>query len=166
MKRLLLSVLALFMAMPTAASAVAITSVSVTPTISTSAFTAGYVLGGIESFTIPSTGGLIQGVISNFNTGAYVGGVDWLFFSANPTGGGTTGHAALAITATDQPNLIGVIHATDCKLTATVTSYCQSGNSPQSIVVPGTTVWVVKQVLGAPTFTNATDDTDTLLLLQ
>ena len=139
---------------------------AVTPTISTSAYTAGYVLGGVEAFTIPATG-IVQAVISDFNTGAYVGGVDWLIFKVSPAGGGTTDHAALAITAADMPNLIGVIHATDCKLTATVTSYCQSGNSPAAFkVTAGTTLYVVKQVIGTPTFTNATDDTDTLLIIQ
>lgn len=131
------------------------------PTISTSAYTAGYVLGGIESFVVPNGG--IQSVISSFKTGAYVGGVDWLVFKSSPTGGGTTDHAALALVATDMAKLIGVIHASDCKLTATVTSYCQSGNSPQmSRAAVGATVYVVKQVIGAPTFTAATDDIDTM----
>jgi hypothetical protein len=63
--------------------------------------------------------------------------------------------------------LVGVIHASDCKLTATVTSYCQSGNSPQSITArPGQTLYVVKQVIGTPTFTAATDDTDIINIIQ
>lgn len=142
-------------------------SVTVAPTVSTSAYTAGFVLGGVESFIIPAGGVTLQSVITNFNTGAYVGGVDWLLFNANPSNGGTTDRAALAIVAADQPKLIGVIHATDCKLTATVTSYCQSGNSPMFIrLASGNVLYVVKQVIGAPTFTNATDVSDTINVVQ
>lgn len=143
-----------------------ITAPSVSPTISASAYTAGYVLGGIESFTVPPTG-VIQNVITDFNTGAYVGGVSYFIFNANPTGGGTTDHAALAIAAVDMPKLIGVISASSCALAATVTSYCQAQNVSLAYSLPaGTTIYVVKQVVGAPTFTNATDDTDTLDVIQ
>lgn len=144
------------------------TAVSVTPTISTSAYTAGFVPGGIESFTVPSSG-TINNAFSAFGSGAYVGGVDYLFFGANPTGGGTADHAALAIVTADTPKLIGVMHATDCSLTGAATSYCQASSTSKPLTYnlgAGTTLYVVKQIIGAATFTAATDDKDTLTVVQ
>lgn len=139
---------------------------TVTPAISTSAYAKNNVFGGVEVFTFP-TGGIVQAVVSDLGTGAYVGGVDWHIFNANPTGGGTTDHAAIAIVTADMPKQIGTIHASDAALLGAATSYNQSGNSPLAIrVAAGQSLWVVKEILGAATFTNATDDTDYMLIAQ
>lgn len=129
----------------------------VTPTITAGAYTAGFVLGGVMSFTV-TTYGIVSNAGVTFNSGAYTGGVDLWLFDAAPTGGGYTDHAALALTATDMPKLVGVLHLTDCKLAGAATSQCQSTTQTQTFNLgTGTTLYGVAQVIGAPTFTGTTD---------
>lgn len=164
LKRLALALSLLF----APASAMAAIQLSTnTPTISTSGYSALYAFGGAQAFPVPAGGGIIQNATVALNTGAYVGGVDLLVFSDNPSGGGTTDHAAMAIVAADMPKLIGVIHLSDCKLTATVTSYCTAQNVSMAYQsIPGGRIYGVAQMIGTPTFAGASDATFTLGIIQ
>lgn len=149
---------------PATGSAVAatstITSPTNTPTVSTSAYSTGFVLGGIQSFTGQPTTGVVANVDVTFNSGSFSAGtVDFYIFNASPTGGGTTDHAAFALTATDTGKLIGVLHLSDCTSLGGILAQCQQLYQSQfyTLAASGTTIFAVAVVRGAPTFTGTTD---------
>lgn len=139
----------------TAASTV--TSPTATPTISTSAYTTGFVLGGIQSLTAQPATGYVTNADVTFDSGTFSGSVDEYFFNASPTGGGTTDHAAFALTATDTAKLIGVFHLSDCTSLGGILAQCQALYQTQVFTLSATTLYVVAVVRGTPTFTGTTD---------
>lgn len=130
-----------------------------TPTISTSAYVTGYVLGGIQSFAGQPNTGILTNANVSFNSGTFSGSVDLYVFNASPTGGGTTDHAAFALTATDTGKLIGVLHSADCTSLGSVLAQCQVLYQSQvyTLAASGTTIYVVAVVRGTPTFAGASD---------
>jgi len=143
-----------------------VTAPQVNPTVSTSAYVSGYVLGGVLSFTVPASG-IIQNAAISYASGTMTGQVDLLIFNANPTGGGTTDHAAVAIVAADQGKQIATIHVNDCTLVAASRSNCQALATSVSYSLPsGTTLYAVPVVRSAPTFTSSNDVKVTLDILQ
>jgi len=139
-----------------------------TPTISTSAYTSGYVLGGIQPFRTGAWGFITNAEVT-FNSGSFSGSVNLLLFSASPTGGGTTDHAALALTSTDTAKLIGVLALNNCTtLNSGTIVQCQATQAtPQAFALPaGNTIYAVAQVVGTPTFAGTTDATFTLSGVQ
>ena len=79
---------------------------SVTPTISTSAYTAGFLFALPMSFTVTNAGAIANASVT-LNTGTYTGGIDLLLFNAALTGS-YTANTALALTQTDMGKFIGV----------------------------------------------------------
>lgn len=135
-----------------------------TPTVSTSAYVSGNVLGGVQQFGM-GTGGVITNGEVTFNSGSFTGSVNLILFNAAPTGGGTTDHAALALTATDTAKIIGVLSLSNCTtLNSGTIVQCQASQAtPQVFNLPaGTTIYGVAQVVGTPTFATSADATFTL----
>lgn len=138
-----------------------------TPTISTSAYSTGMVIGGAQTFTSQPTTGIISNAVATFNSGSFSAGtVDLYIFNAAPTGGGVTDHAAFALTSTDTGKLIGVIHLNDCTSLGGTLSECQSSNTTQAytLAASGTTITVVAVMRNASsiTFAGASDATFSL----
>jgi hypothetical protein len=140
-----------------------------TPTISTSAYASGNVLGGIQSFRLGAWGTITNAEVT-FNSGSFSGSVNLLLFSSSPTGGGTTDHAALALTSTDTAKLIGVLSLSNCTtLNSGTIVQCQANQAtPQAFALanPGNTIYAVAQVIGTPTFAGTSDATFTLSSVQ
>lgn len=138
-----------------------ITSPTSTPTISTSAYSTGMVLGGIQSWTSQPTSGVISNAHVQFASGTFTGSVDLELFGASPTGGGTSDHAAYALTATDTAKKIGELHLNDCTSDGGVVVACQNLYQSQfyTLAAAGTTIFFVAVVRGAPTFAGTTDAT-------
>jgi hypothetical protein len=144
------------------------TSAQSTPTISTSAYVSGNVLGGVQTFLMGNSGFITNAEVT-FNSGSFSGSVNLLLFNANPTGGGTTDHAALALTSTDTAKLIGVLSLANCTtLNSGTIVQCQASQAtPQSFTLPaGQTVYAVAQVVGTPTFAGTSDAIFTLYGVQ
>lgn len=136
-----------------------VTSPTVTPTISTSAYTAGYLFALPMSFTV-TNGGAIANASVTLNTGSYTGGIDLLLFNAALTGS-YTANTALALTQTDMGKFIGVLHLSDCRASASAATVCQQLYQSQFYKLGGanTTIYGVPVIIAAGTFTNATDAT-------
>lgn len=142
------------------ASTSTITGPTSTPTISTSAYSTGMVLGGIQSFTSQPNSGTIANAHVQFASGTFSGSVDLELFSASPTGGGTSDHAAYALTATDTGKKIGELHLNDCTSDGGALVSCQNLYQSQfygPLPAAGTTIFFVAVVRGAPTFAGTTD---------
>lgn len=130
----------------------------ITPTISTSAYVTGNVLGGILSFTSQPLTGYATNANVTFDSGTFSGSVDEYLFNASPTGGGTTDHAAFALTAADTGKLIGVLHLSDCTSLGGALAQCQVLYQTQVFTLAtGSTIYVVPVVRGTPTFAGAAD---------
>ena len=138
-----------------------VTSPIVTPTITASTYATGVVLGGIMSFTGQPSTGIITNANVAFNSGTFTDTVDIYLFNASPTGGGTTDHAAFALTSTDSAKLIGILHAADCTSYNTTLAQCQVLYQAQvyTLAASGTTIYGVAVVRGswAGSFAGTTD---------
>ena len=140
----------------TLAATSTVTSPTNTPTISTSAYTAGYLFALPMSFTV-TAGGAVSNAYVTLNTGTYTGGFEFMFFNAALTGS-YTANTALALTQTDMGKFVGALPATDCHATATAATFCQVLYASQFFKLPsGTTIYLVPVINAAATFTNATD---------
>lgn len=143
-----------------------ISSPQVNPTVSTSVYVAGQVMGGILSLTVPNSG-IVQNANISYASGTMTSQVDLVLFNANPTGGGTTDHAAAAIASADVGKIIGTLHVNDCTLVASTRSVCQSLASSIAYNLPsGTTIYAVPITRGTPTFGASTDVKVTLNVMQ
>ncbi len=146
----------------------AITATRQTLVVSTSAYVAGYVMGGLVTFTMPVTG-FIQNATISYASGSYTNETDLLLFNAAPTGGGTIDSAAVAITATDHGKEIGFIPVTQCASdnASAGAELCEGLNQTLgTVLAAGTTLNVVAVVRGTPTFTTAADVIVTLYIVQ
>ena len=84
-------------------------SFSFTP--STSAYSTGYSLGGVQSISGQPLGGIVANVSCQLSSGTFAGSIDLLLFSAQP--GTYADNAAVTLSTADQALLQGVIHLTD-----------------------------------------------------
>jgi len=148
----------------------AVSSPSVTPTISTSAYTTGYVLAPAMAFKgVPATGAIANANVY-FKSGSFTSGsIDLYLFSQNPANGTYTANTNFSLNATDAGFLIGVLHLTDC--TATITggaaSQCQVLYQSQFYTLTGgTSLYGIAVVRGTPTFAGASDVSFLLNVVQ
>jgi hypothetical protein len=88
------------------------TDVPVTPTVTASAYTAGYVLGGIMTFAsilaATSFNGVLQSITAKFKGAAVTGSLEVAIFKASPSNGTYADHAAPTWNAADMANLVGI----------------------------------------------------------
>jgi len=144
-----------------------ISSQSVTPTVSTTAYVAGYEMGGLQTYASlirsGQTTGLIQKVALQFND-SQTASTDAIFFNANPTNTTFTDHAALAIAAADVTKVIGVAHVNDCSSLGTP-SLCQAQNLAIPITASGS-IYVVLVTRGTPTLASTSDLTVLISMVQ
>lgn len=93
-----------------------LTAAAAAPAVSTTAYAAGNVVGGLLTFTgaarTAAGAGLIQAA-TVLSKSAQTAALDLLIFSDNPTATTFTDKAAVSIAATDMGKLVGVIHLTD-----------------------------------------------------
>lgn len=110
------------------------TTISQTPTVKLTAYTAGNEVGGIMTFSgagrTPGTSGIVQDVTITCKT-AQTGELDLYLFNANPSNSTWTDGAVPAINAADVSKVIGV-----CKLTKTY-----SGLGTHTLYKPDETTW-------------------------
>ena len=143
-------------------------STLVTPTISTSAYTAGYVLGGVLSFA-NAFGALLSGVLQSLHVAAksvQTTGIKAYVFNANPGSSTFTDHAAPSINSADIGKLVGVytLGAADSGL-GTHTVWALDGIG-KAIVSTSTTLYVVLIAVATPTFASTSDISVTAAILK
>lgn len=91
-------------------------SVTAIPVVSTTAYTAGDVVGTkltlANASRVAAGSGIVQALMLH-SKGALTGSFDVLLFSADPTNSTFTDNAALALNVADFDKLVGVVHITD-----------------------------------------------------
>lgn len=140
-----------------------------TPTVTASAYTSGFSMGGLLTVTGatrgPFAGGLIQAATVSFKSNV-VPALDLILFNASPTGSTTADFGAVAIVAADLAKVIGVIHLTDTTSLGS-TGFVQGQNQALPFVLgSGTTLYGLLVVRATPTLASTTDVTVTLQILQ
>lgn len=144
------------------------TSLSATPTISTSAYSAGYDLGGLltlTSFTGASGADTVQSIVITSKS-AQTPPLDVVIFSANPSSTTFTDHAALSLATADAAKVAAVVHISDWTSLGT-----PAEGQAQSIAVPvklasGTTGYATIVSQGTPTFASTSDVSITFNVIQ
>jgi len=138
------------------------TIASVSPTITASAYTAGQVLGGLQTFTgclrTPKNTGILNSITANFSSSIFSQGITVFLFSANPSGSTFTDKAAPAIAVADAGKLIGVVSMPSnytSALGANHTMYYQTGIQMGLTGTAGT-IYAVVIAIGAVTPTATT----------
>jgi hypothetical protein len=143
--------------------------VQVVPTVSTSAYTAGNVVGGLLTFTNAVAGTVLSGVLTSVAVtvrGTQTAGFKLYLFSASPAGT-FTDRTAPAIASADAPLLLDVVTlgAADSGLGANVTTYNTDAIS-RSLVLAGTSLFGVLITTGTPTFGTTTAVAVTVSILR
>ena len=143
-----------------AASGVKLTSN--TPTVSTSAYSSGMVLGAVQAFASQPASGLVASVQSFLKSGTFTGAIDLFLFSANPSAGTYADHAAFTLNATDGSSLMGVINIPTHTPAGGALAVGSLTGVGMPFVLGATTLYVVAVVRGALTLAAASDAVFTL----
>lgn len=143
-------------------------NITVTPTISTSAYTANYNLGGLQTLSgaFDSAGsGILQSIRVTCKS-VQTTGLRIYLFSSNPSNSTWTDRAAAAINSADVGKVIGPFNLSnpDSGL-GTETTWCLDGIAA-AISAGATTLYAIAQVTGAPTFASTTDCTFSYTILK
>jgi hypothetical protein len=146
------------------------TEVTVTPTVTASAYAANNVLGGIMTFAaaLPATfSGILQSITAKFKGTAVTGNINVAIFKASPSNGTYTDHAAPTWNAADMANLLGIYQLTTPLAlgAATMTVYDLDGIG-KTILGAATSLYAVVTVGGTPTPASTTDFSLALGVLQ
>ena len=127
-------------------------TVCLNPTISTSAYTAGYDVGGLFTFTnaFRVASGVLESVSINVQSTQTAG---WKFYLFNAATAAISDHAAPALSTTDAAKIMDVIPLTnnDSGLGANTTIYSVDGIGKQ-ITSSGTSLYGALVTTGTPTF--------------
>jgi hypothetical protein len=131
-----------------------------TPTVSTSAYASGDVIGSKMTLTgmarVAGGAGIVQSIILNSKS-AQTGAVDLLLFSADPSSSTFTDNAALSVNAADFDKLIGVAHITDwTNLGTPSVAQWHTGNLAFDLA-SGTTLYAVLVARSTPTLASTSD---------
>lgn len=143
--------------------------VQVVPTVSTSAYTAGNVVGGLLTFANAVSGTVLSGVLTSVSVttrSTQTAGFKLYLFSASPAGT-FTDRTAPVIAAADALLLLDVITlgAADSGLGSAVTTYNTDAIS-RSLVLAGTSLFGVLITTGTPTFSTTTNVAVTVSVLK
>lgn len=141
-----------------------------TPTIQAAAYAAGQSIGGL--ITLGNVGhngvtsGLLQSVII-VDKAKQNASVDVVFFSAQPTGAGTTitDKAAVAIDPADLTKIVGVVHLTDYT-SFSANSVGEGQNQTMPYNCSSGSLFAVIVCRGTPTYTSNADISVVARLLQ
>ena len=143
--------------------------VEVTPTISTSAYTLGYIVGGVITFSsalLAAGTGILQSILIRCKS-VQTSGFKLYLFKSNPTNSTWTDRTAPAISNSDLPALIGVypLSSPDTGLNGTATIW-ESDGIGKALVIGATTMYGILVTTGTPTFSSTSDLTIALGILQ
>ena len=148
-----------------------------TPTLTTSAYSSGYVLGGasaggsgLRSFTVPNTG-IIQDATMVFGNETMTSQVDIILLNAALGNTSTfVDHGNLTIAPVDAPKVIGVLHVSDYTTTGpsvgTVGQALNQAFAYGPLPASGTTLYAVAVTRGAVTPAGASDLTVTINVVK
>ena len=144
-------------------------SVTVTPTVNTSAYTANYEVGGLMTFAsvVGTVGsGLLQSVRLNCKS-TQTTTFKLFLFNTNPANTTWTDHAAPAIVATDVPSIIEVVYLTTAESGLGTHTFYSVDSIGKSFVIPsGNSLYGVLTTTGTPTFASNSDISVTLNVIQ
>lgn len=139
-----------------------------TPTVSTTAYASGNVVGSLITFTgaarLAAGSGLIQAA-SVMSKSAQTAALDLLIFSANPSASTFTDKAAVAINAADLDKLVGVIHLTDWSALGTASIAQAVGGGLPFKLASGTSIYGVLVARAAITLASTSDLTPSLRII-
>jgi hypothetical protein len=148
-------------------------SVTVAPTVTAGAYSAGFCVGGLETFTgAARTGGPGSGMAQSaaiIDVSGQDSAIDLVLFNANPTNSTFVDHAACTVNNADLGKIIGIAQATDCTLVgATAPGVCQSQQQSVPFALGGgnTSLYAVAIARGTPTYLATTSVTVRLTLLE
>lgn len=147
--------------------------VTVAPTVTAAAYSAGQCVGGLLTFTGAARSGgpgsgLVQSAVISDVSGQD-SAIDIVLFNQNPSGSTFTDHATCTIANADLPKIAGVIAVSDCHLLgASAPGVCQGQQQALPFGLGGgnTTLWAVNIARGTPTYTATTNLSDRLQFLQ
>jgi len=139
------------------------------PTVSTSAFVAGYCVGGLLAFTnaARASGGSLlvaSAVLQDESKQNAV--IDLILFDDNPSASTFTDHVALDILAADLPLVAGCISFPAAAYTFATTSIQSVSNIGIEVALVGTSLYGVMVVHGTPTWAAADDLSVKLVVIQ
>jgi hypothetical protein len=148
-------------------------TVTATPTVTAAAYSTGFCIGGLMTFTGAARSGgpgsgLVQSAVITDVSGQD-SPIDLVLFSANPTASSFVDHAACAINNADLPKVIATIPVSDCHLLGTTApGMCQGQQQavPYTLGGGNTTIWAVNIARGTPTYAGTGNIADRLALLQ
>jgi len=136
--------------------------ISVTPTISTTAYTSGDVVGGLQTISnaarISGGSGIIQSIIVVDKTQAQRAAMDILFFDRSVTV--AADNAAVATSDGDMANILGVVSIGPYNTAwpgTPLNSVSTLLNVGLPFVLNGTDLYAVAVVRGTPTYTSTSD---------
>lgn len=146
----------------------AATSLTVVPTVTASAYSAGMVVGGVVTLSGAvrnlGWGALLQAVTATFASGVQPS-LDCFVLSSALTTSTATDHVALAITAADLAKIEGVIHMTDA-VSCGSTSIVQAQQQAMPFDSTSQNAFAIIVTRSAVTLGSTTDMTLTFQLLQ
>jgi hypothetical protein len=136
--------------------------ITASPTVTASAYTAGYVLGGVLALAGAVRSGPLSGVLNSIRVSAksvQTTALKVYLFNANPASSTLADHGAPSIAAADVAKLIGVytLSSTDSGL-GTHTEWTLDGIG-KVLQLPATTLYVVPVAVGTPTPASTSDFT-------
>ena len=137
-------------------------------TVTASAYTAGYVLGGIIGFPA-ILGALGSGMLQSIyltSKSVQTTGIQVAIFNANPSGSTFTDHAAPSIAAADIPKLEGVYTLGTANSALGTVTIWNLDSIGKSLNVGGTELWAVVLVTGTPTPASTSDFSLTMSVLK
>lgn len=148
-------------------------AVTVTPTITVAAYSAGQCIGGLMTFNNAARAngpgsGLVQSVEVTDLSGQDAS-TDLVLFNSNPTNSTFTDHATCTVNNLDVPKVAAVVNAADCHLLgATAPGVCQALQLGDPIVLgsSNTTLWGVLISRGTPAYTATTNISVRVAVLQ
>jgi hypothetical protein len=144
-------------------------STSLQPTTTVATYTAGQVIGGLQTVTsaerVAGKGGLIQSAVLALKVANTVS-IDVVYFNANPTASTCNNAAAYVLAPADIGKVIGVAHVTDWTA-GNIASVGQSQNMAAPYVLPsGTSAFSCAVVRGSITTTSTADLNETTNVIR
>lgn len=147
--------------------------VTVTPTVTVGAYSAGFCVGGLMTFNNATRPGGPGSALTQAAVVTDVSGqdsnIDIVLFRANPTNSTFTDHAACTVANADLTKIVGVIVVNDCHLLSTTApGVCQGQQQamPLDLGAGNTTAWAVAISRGTPTYTASNNVAVRLEFLQ
>jgi hypothetical protein len=139
---------------------------SQTPTVTAGAYATGEVVGSKLTFADATLSGktILQAVGINCKS-AQTAAFDLILFNDDPSASTFTDNEVIAVHASDQSKVCGVVHITDWTNLGTP-SYAQAKNEAYPISLTGTALYGVLVTRGTPTLASTSDITVTVRLLR